>query len=223
MPLDRSSRNRLTRRTAVNFPGDTLFARVARTVCEAECLPRKELFEAWEVARRVRRRFRGQKVVELCAGHGLLAYLLLLLDDSSPEAHCVDIRRPASAGKLARVLEAHWPRLRGRVHYAEAPIEDCAALDGSSLVVSIHACGALSDTVIERAINSQSRLAIMPCCHDIAATDAGYLLGWLRPELAVDVARANRLGHCGYRVHTATIPADITPQNRLLLAQPGSA
>ncbi len=25
--------------------------RIARAVCEAECLPRKELFEAWEVAR----------------------------------------------------------------------------------------------------------------------------------------------------------------------------
>jgi hypothetical protein len=52
-----------------------LFDRVARVVCEADCLPRKELFESWEVARRTRRRFRGGRVVDLAAGHGLVGHL----------------------------------------------------------------------------------------------------------------------------------------------------
>jgi hypothetical protein len=36
-------------------------------------VPRKELFETWEIARRARRRFRGGRVVDMAAGHGLLA------------------------------------------------------------------------------------------------------------------------------------------------------
>ena len=80
-PLDRSSKNRLTERMLPRFSGTTLFDNIARAVCRAGCLPRKELYENWEVARRVRRRFRGGRIVDLAGGHGLLAHLLLLLDD----------------------------------------------------------------------------------------------------------------------------------------------
>ena len=61
MALDRAG---LTPRDLGRFPSDTLFDRIARVVCRADCLPRKELYEAWEVARRVRRRFRGGRVVD---------------------------------------------------------------------------------------------------------------------------------------------------------------
>jgi len=76
------------------FCGTTLFDRVARAVCEAGYLPRKELYEAWEVARRVRRGLRGGRVVDLGADHGLLAHLMLILDDTSPHAFAVDLKVP---------------------------------------------------------------------------------------------------------------------------------
>src|SRR5688500_18028615 len=38
-----SSRGRLTDRDLDRFSGDTLFPRIARAVCHAKCLPRKEL------------------------------------------------------------------------------------------------------------------------------------------------------------------------------------
>ena len=38
--------------------------------------------------------------------------------------------------------------------------------------------------------------------------------------LAMDVTRVARLRSHGYRVHTQLIPAEITPKNRLLLAEP---
>jgi hypothetical protein len=77
---------------------------LARAVCHAGCLPRKELHEAWEVARRVRRLFRGGRIVDLGGGHGLLAQTLLILDDSSPGAIVVDKTLPPSAAKLRDVL-----------------------------------------------------------------------------------------------------------------------
>jgi hypothetical protein len=220
--FDRSSRRRLNGHTAHLFRGDTLFASVARAVCEAECLPRKELFEAWEVAKRVRRHYRGGQVVELCAGHGLLAHLLLLLDDSSPQALCVDRRRPPSADGVARALVRHWPRLAGRVRYLEQSI-DRVAMPDEALVVSVHACGGLSDMVLDRALEVRGRVALVPCCHALDRNDSGQLDGWLPGAMAIDVTRAHRLRSAGYRVRTKTIPADITPENRLLLGEPIAA
>src|SRR5262245_12455466 len=214
--FDRASRGRLTDRDLGRFPGSTLFHRLARTVCLAGCLPRKELFEAWEMARRVRRQFRGGRVVDLGGGHGLLAQAMLLLDDSSPEALVVDTAVPASAATLHRVLVEAWPRLAGRVVFAREPIED-VEIRRTDVVVSSHACGALTDRVLDRAAAAGARVAVLPCCHDFATCDTGDLDGWVDAPLAIDLVRAMRLRARGYRVRTQTIPAEITPKNRLLL------
>jgi SAM-dependent methyltransferase len=217
--MDRSSRNRLTEKLLPRFAGETLFERIARAVCRAGCLPRKELYEAWEVARRVRRRFRGGRVVDLACGHGLLAQILLLLDASSPGALAIDRSLPASAGKLRETLTESWPRLAGRTRFIEGDLERLA-LQPSDLVVSVHACGSLTDLVLERAVAARARGAVLPCCHTLDDADLGGLEGWLDGPLALDVTRAARLRAQGYRVFTQQIPADITPKNRLLLAEP---
>jgi SAM-dependent methyltransferase len=217
--MDRSSRNRLTEKLLPRFTGDTLFDRLARAVCRAGCLPRKELYEAWEVARRVRRRFRGGRVVDLACGHGLLAQILLLLDDSSPEALAIDRSLPDSAGKLQEALAESWPRLAGRVRFIEGDLEGLA-LQPADLIVSVHACGSLTDLVLERAVAARARVAVLPCCHSLDGADLGGLEGWLDGPLALDVTRAARLRAQGYRVFTQQIPPDITPKNRLLLAEP---
>lgn len=217
--MNRASRNRLTTQLLPQFPGNNLFDRVARACCRAGCLPRKELFEAWEVARRARRRLRGGRVVDLACGHGLLAQLLLLLDDSSPEALAVDLHLPASAPRLAAVLSEDWPRLAGRARLIEADL-NTVELSADDLVVSAHACGGLSDQILDRALAARARLALLPCCHDLKGADLGGLHGWLDGSLALDVLRVERLRHAGYHVHTQTIPGDITPKNRLLLAEP---
>jgi len=220
--MDRSSKNRLTERLLPQFPGEGLFDRVARSVCRAGCLPRKELYEAWEVARRVRRRFRGGRVIDLACGHGLLAHLLLLLDDSSPVALGIDRRIPASAARLAETLEDAWPRLSGRVRLIQAELETIP-LERGDLVVSVHACGGLTDLVLERAMAAGVRVAVLPCCHDLHRADTGGLQGWLDGSLAMDIMRAGRLRAGGYRVMTQQIPDDITPKNRLLMAEPEAA
>jgi SAM-dependent methyltransferase len=217
--MDRSSRNRLTERLLPQFAGATLFDAIARAVCRAGCLPRKELYEAWEVARRVRRRFRGGRIVDLACGHGLLAQILLLLDDTSPMALAVDRRLPPSAATLAAALRQDWPRLHDRVSLIETELAD-VPLQSTDLVVSAHACGSLTDLVIDRAVTARARVAVLPCCHDLKGTDLGGLEGWLEGTLAMDVTRVTRLRARGYRVLTQQIPAEITPKNRLLLAGP---
>ncbi len=214
-----SSRGRLTDRDLARFPDDTLFHRVARAVCHAGCLPRKELYEAWETARRARRLFRGGRVVDLGAGHGLLAQVMMLLDDSSPRALVVDKALPASSGKLHEVLVQAWPRLSGRIAFVSAALEDVEILH-TDVVVSSHACGALTDRVLDRAAAARARVAVLPCCHDLAAGDAGGLSGWVDGPIAIDIVRAMRLAGRGYRIWTQSIPGEITPKNRLLLGAP---
>jgi hypothetical protein len=214
------SRNRLTSHDLGRFPSNRLFDRIARAVCVAGCLPRKELYEAWEVARRARRLFRGGRVIDLGGGHGLLAHLMLLLDDSSASALVVDRAQPASAARLQAALVEAWPRLEGRVAYLTGGPDDAAVAPGD-VVVSCHGCGAFTDEVLAAAVRGRARVAVLPCCHDVETCDTGGLGGWMDAPMAIDAARAIRLGAQGYRVVTQTIPKGITPKNRLLLGVPG--
>ncbi len=214
-----SSRSRLTRHDLPRFAADSLFNRIARSLCKAECVPRKELFEAWEVARRARRRFRGGRVLDLACGHALVAQLMLILDDSSPEALAVDTRLPLSAERVAQCLQQEWPRLTGRVRLVEGPLESIAAT-ADDVIVSCHACGRLTDDVLDLAIGARAQVVVLPCCQSAAACDLGGLSGWLDSALAIDVTRVARLRSAGYRVHTQAIPSAITPKNRLVLGEP---
>lgn len=143
---------------------------------------------------------------------------MLLLDDSSPDVLIVDRALPASFTTLARAMAAEWPKLEGRVAHLEASLAD-VPLRQDDVVVSIHACGGLTDTVIDLAAAACSRLAVMPCCHDLDRARSGGLTGWLNEPLAVDVVRASNLRAQGWQVWTQTIPAEITPHNRLLMAE----
>ena len=93
-------------------------------------------------------------------------------------------------------------------------------LRSSDIVVSVHACGGLSDVVLDRASSARARVAVLPCCHDLDVNDDGVLAGWIDGPLAVDVVRALRLKQRGYRTWTQSISDDITPKNRLLIGEP---
>ncbi len=219
--MKKSSKNRLTPQQQILFPGDNLFNKIARAVCRAGTLPRKELHEAWEMAKRVRRRYRGGRVLDLACGHGLLAHIMLILDDSSEVAIAVDNNIPLNAGKLSAALLASWPRLAGRVIYKQELIEDIT-VHPDDIVVSAHACGSLTDLIIDKAVGQRARLAVLPCCHNLKKSSTGGLEGWLEKTLAVDVARAERLKAKGYKIVTQKIPDDITPKNRLLMGAPAT-
>ena len=216
-----SSKNRLMPRHEALFPGETLFERIARAVCRAGVLPRKELYEAWEMARRVRRRYRGGRVVDMACGHGLLALVMMILDKGSCEALAVDTRIPKSAAPLFDSLCRTWPFLARRVTYEARDIRTLT-LAPEDLVVSAHACGSLTDEILSLATVSGARVAVLPCCHDLDTCDSGNLSAWMDGALAVDAVRALTLRSRGYRIHTACIPGDITPKNRLLMGAPES-
>ena len=170
----------------------------------------------------MRRLFRGGRIVDLAAGHGLLAQLMLILDDTSPSALAVDAVVPPSAATLHQALVDHWPRLAGRVTFVASPVDEIEILPGD-IVVSVHACGELTDVVLRLAMVARARVAVLPCCHKVDACDAGALSGWMDHALAIDAVRARRLAGEGYQIWTQRIPQDITPKNRLLIGAPADA
>lgn len=212
---DRHSKKKLWKPSKQYFDGDTLFHELARTVCDAECLPRKELYESWELATRVRRRLRGRRIVDLAGGHGLVAHVCSLLDPGFEEAVVVDRAIPKNASRLSGVLTARWPRVQ--VSYVACRLESFD-LREDDVVVSAHACGALTDVVIERVMAARASVAVMPCCHQKSAPTG--LEGWMPPDVARDVMRAERLVEAGYKVHTSRISHEITPKNRVLIGTP---
>ncbi|MBW1753448.1 MAG: methyltransferase domain-containing protein, partial [Deltaproteobacteria bacterium] len=121
-------------------------------------------------------------------------------------------------GKLSNALITTWPRLQNRVIYKEMPVEESIILP-DDIVVSSHACGSLTDLIIDKAIEQHARVAVLPCCHDLKKFSTDGLEGWMDKTLAVDTARAMRLRSKGYKIVTQKIPSDITPKNRLLMGE----
>jgi len=214
------SRNKLRASHARLYPGSGMLDRLGRAICTAECLPRKELHEAWEMATRVGEHFRGGRVVDLCSGYGLLGQVMLLLDESLTDAVAVDVKVPPNHGLVHEAIVAEFPALRGRVHFVNAPLQG-TAIAADDIVVSAHACGPLTDDVIAKGADHGARLAVLPCCHqyrrrtDLAAMDD--------PALAMDIERATHLRARGYRVWIPTIPPEVSPKNRLLLGAPATS
>ncbi len=161
------------------------------------------------------------RVVDLCAGYGLLAQVLLLLDATMRStALAVDIRLPKNHVLVHGAVIATFPNLAGRVTFQRARLED-VALGVGDVIVSAHACGALSDAVLRRAAAVGARVALLPCCH---------LTRW-RPDLVdradpaahIDEERAMWLVDRGYDVIVDAIPANVSAKNRLLLGRPRAA
>ncbi len=216
--MKKSSRNRLSKQQVELYKGTTLFDKIARAVCRADTLPRKELYEAWEMAKRVRRRYRGGRILDLACGHGLLAHIMLILDDSSKMAIAVDKKLPDSAEKLSNAIIDTWPRLKNRIIYKQNDLQTIE-VQSEDIVVSAHACGSLTDLVLEKAVEKQARVAVLPCCHNVKKSSMNQLEGWMDKTLAVDAVRAFKLKSAGYKIVTQKIPSDITPKNRLLMGE----
>ncbi len=218
----KGSRNKLTPSHARLYPDDGTLDRLGRAICAVECLPRKELHEAWEMAQVVRAAFRDdgahrRRLVDLCSGYGLLAQVALLVDDTFEAAVAVDAKLPANHLKVHRVVLAEFPALAGRVEFRQERLESFA-LRNDDVVVSAHACGSLTDRVLQRASSVGARVAVLPCCHWFRYRDD--LAAHADPALAIDTARIERLRASGYSVSTGSIPEDVSPMNRVLIGAP---
>ena len=215
-----------------HFAGESTFHQVARAVCTADAaIARKELPECWAMAERIHDEFwrsaePPRRVVDVAAGHGLLGWFVLALCAQArtplPVVYAVDERMPASAAKLRDAFGEAFPRLRAQHRYIVGDARDVAATS-DTLVAGLHACGGLSDIVIDVALEGLSALALVPCCHSTKIPHDAAAAANVGLDEAIDAARARRLKAAGWAVERDTLcPREITPKNGLILARPSA-
>jgi hypothetical protein len=209
--VNRGSRKRLHPGSAKNFPADTVHDRIARALCEAYCLPRKEFFESWSFVNRIRRRIDATVVWDLCAGHGLVSFLLALLEPQLTSLKAIDMRKPLSFERIRAALAPLDEERVAKVVFEERALEDLEPPRERVFMTAVHACGRRSDRAIELAIASHSSIALLPCCQDVAAIEIpdAVLQRWSKRD-SVDMARIFTLHRAGYRTVSSKVDDDVT-------------
>jgi len=238
---------------------DHVFDQFAQAVCNAGVVARKEVFETWASALYIYSSFLSndddsgrndidpiKRVVDVAAGHGLLAWALLILDDEHQRgqveprpltAFCLDLQMPKSAEKIQSSMIQQWPHLEQRFSYVEARLEQIVP-HSSCLLASVHACGILSDILVSTAAEHEVPLAVVPCCHsrkkkvlEVASHHAKSLYDDIMntkggmPDLAdrLDEARMVALKNAGLTVEEEFLPDIFTGKNRLIMGFPNTA
>ena len=146
--------------------------------------------------RRVRRLFRGGRVLDIGGGHGLLAQVMLLLDDSSPDALVIDKRCPLRAPSFTTCS------LRRGRDSRDASRSSPALSTTSRSSTATSSCRAMrvARSPIGFSPAPPPRVRGSLCCR--AATismsgDDGGLSGWVDGAVAIDIVRAMRLAETG--------------------------
>ena len=203
------------------FADDSLQNRLVREIAAARLLPIKEVLESFEFFARVRKQTRAACVADLCCGHGLIGVLFAMFEKRVDRVILADRETPPSRLKLVEIANGIAPWVEPKIENVQAKL---SAGDGmvpqGAAVVSAHACGVLSDLCIEIAIGSGGPLAILPCCYPKSACEAPQsIVSALGLTMAFDVDRTYRLEAAGYLVRWTSIPAAITPMNRIICAR----
>ena len=242
-PLSRARRKLKPRHRALFESDDAslfLFDEFCTVLCDTGVTPRKEIFETWSAALYIHETFGGQvrRVCDVAAGHSLLAWALLVLDDDGNNENedkpltvlCVDRRMPSSAEAIRLAMIDRWPHLEERFDFVEGSLEQLQP-HPSCLLASVHACGGLSDLLIASAASSQSPIALVPCCHtrkkkallgasDFARVEYDAIINADEVKdltTMLDEAREAALRNAGFDICTQYLPKRFTLKNRVIM------
>ncbi|KAL7514374.1 hypothetical protein ACHAXN_011555 [Cyclotella atomus] len=172
-------------------------------------------------------------IYDLCSGHGLTGMMFVACNPPRGNyrqlvrAVLVDQSKPQSHNVLREIISEVCPWVTAdTIQFESCSLEDFKSktndMEGNaSIVISTHACGSLTDTVLSYAVDKHaSAVAVMPCCY--TGTDQGTPYGLRRMlgvSLSADVRRSFYLQDHEYHGDFATIPKAITPMNRIIVGE----
>ena len=200
------------------FSSDSLQDRLVRAMAAEQVIPIKEVLECFEFVARIRKDLRSEHMVDLCCGHGLVGMLFALFERQVKSVALIDKKEPPSLRKLLACLLPIAPWIEEKITFQRSRLDNLAEIPMGTSIVSAHACGLLTDQCIEMAIERKGNVAVLPCCYPKRSCNAPKALQLeFGHERAFDIDRTYRLEHAGYYVRWSTIPAGITPMNRILM------
>lgn len=173
-------------------------------------------------------------VYDLCSGHGLTGMLFAACNPPNKERSVnvvlVDLEKPPAYQILYDLISnvCPWVKESSLVKFQTRSLDSIGKEDtiigsnNNNIVVSIHACGSLTDMALQRACHELNACAIaaMPCCY--TGTDKGMPYGMKRAlgtAWCADIRRTMFLQENGYHTDYSTIPLEITPLNRIIVAE----
>ncbi len=201
------------------FPSDELPDRLARALAAHRVVHIKELLESFEYFAKVRKRIRRETVVDLCAGHGLAGLIFALCEPTVQRVILIDERKPESFDRIFAAFTSIAPWVKDKVTYTTQSLHEPFTLPHFASLLSVHACGPLTDRCLEIARLSQAPIAAMPCCygkaHQARIPSLARIFG---RETNIDISRSYLMANEGYQVDWSSIAKEITPMNRIVIA-----
>jgi hypothetical protein len=155
-------------------------------------------------------------VYDLCSGNGLNgAYWLI--NDMAGRVHYFDLKKNHHFEKLRNGLPSNYE------HHGVNILEEDIEIEKGGLVASIHACGVLTDKVMNIAMAQRNPFAVVPCCNDYDNNvhfSPEVIKYFEDKDGAIDAARIRKAQEQGYNVVLRAVPKDITTQNKVIIGIP---
>lgn len=203
------------------LPKQSPLYHITRLLCLNQLLARKEYYESLYVLRALYPFLQTSVVIyEAAAGHGFFSLMASLLLPGCHSMTLIDRRRPKSFDTMIELFSAHFPFMKCRLTYTQQAIERLDRLPEPGILVGIHACGKMTDTIIALGLRSELSIAVVPCCID--KHESEVLLGidprqeYKQVQDATYSARRLELMQHGRSIVETTIPQVLTPYNRVL-------
>jgi hypothetical protein len=154
-------------------------------------------------------------VYDMCAGNGLNGFYWLSKKQTK-FLHSYDIKENKYFKSLSKNFTDY------QYHIEDIFKTDINPSDKSAFI-SIHACGNLTDRIIDIAASKRKPFAIMPCCyryHDNPYFSPESIEYFDNKDDAIDAARIKRAESSGFKIVLRKIPQEITKKNRIIIGLP---
>ena len=175
----------------------------------------KEIRESFDFTDRVHELTKGKRVLEIGCGHGLVGSILIE-KGYAKTVTMLDKRITKANSKIISALNNHT-----RLFFNLKDAADPSALENLEFdaVIGVHACGDLTDTLIDIAIRKGASVAVATCCMDKLRNPKMRKYLQIYGELGVEIKRVQKLMDAGYEVSVRSLKSSITPKNRIIMGK----
>ena len=196
--------------------------RVLDSLAKERSLKFKEVLESFEIYACIRKRVKRDKIADICCGHGLTGLLFAIFSEHVQEVLLWDHQQSNSAKTVYKLLVSEFPEIESKVSWRVSALDSPPKeLKSDFALVAVHACGKLTDQCLDLALTGGNAIVVVPCCYTGTGKTEPYALKKsLGVSLSTDIGRTYRLENEDYRVEWDSIPPQITPMNRVILAHP---